>query len=75
MDGERGASELLVYLVYSLLNFRPNRHVLSLPYESMNSMVMLLPTCADPCYRACDPVPPAFQLQGAVCQLLTASFS
>ena len=75
MDGERGVSELLVYLVYSLLNFRPNRHVLSLHHESMNSMVMLLPTCADPCYRACDPVPPAFQLQGAVCQLLTASFS
>lgn len=50
-------------------------HVLCLlHHESMNSMVML-PTCADPCCRACDPVPPAFQLQGTVCQLLTVSFS
>ena len=49
--------------------------MLSLHHESMNSMVMFLATCADPCYRACDPVPPGFQLQGAVCQVLTASFS
>lgn len=77
MDGERGVSELLVYLVYSLLNFRPNRHVLSLHHESVNSVVMLLATCTDLCYRACDPVPPGFQLQGAVCQslLLKAAFT